>query len=456
MARRRDTAAASQRAGSSGRLAITYRRTSELKPNPRNPRRHDSRQLRMLAENMKRFGCVVPLLIDKNDMVLAGHGRAMAAPMAGLDEVPTIKIEHLTDAEAKALMIADNRLAELATWDDRLLGETLKELSELDLSFSLETTGFTVPEIDLRIEGLAAAAEKDPADDIPAAPDRPPVTKPGDLWALGRHRVLCGNALEMKSFDTLMNGGVAQLVFTDPPYNVRIDGHATGNGSIRHREFVMASGEMDEAEFVAFLSQAMSGLVRYSEPGSIHYICIDWRHQFELLTAARRHYFEILNMCVWVKNAAGMGSFYRSRHELIFVLKHGTAPHRNNVQLGKFGRNRTNVWEYPAIGDFARQGDEGRLLELHPTIKPVNLVADVMLDASARGDVVLDAFLGSGTTLIAAERVGRICYGMEIDPLYVDTAIRRWQRHTGDHAVHALTGVRFSDAEAEAGEPSHE
>jgi DNA modification methylase len=235
------------------------------------------------------------------------------------------------------------------------------------------------------------------------------------------------------------------VVFVDPPYNVAIDGHATGSGSIHHREFAMASGEMNEAEYMGFLTRALSLVARHSTMGSVHFVCVDWRHMSELLAAGKQVYTKLLNLCIWVKDNGGLGSLYRSRHELVFVYRNGKDSHRNNVQLGKFGRNRTNVWEYAGINTLSRQSDEGNLLALHPTVKPIAMVADALLDGSARGEIVLDSFLGSGTTLIAAERVGRVCYGIEIDPFYVDVAIRRWQKHTGDHALHATTGKRFDD-----------
>jgi hypothetical protein len=239
------------------------------------------------------------------------------------------------------------------------------------------------------------------------------------------------------------------VVFTDSPYNVRIDGHATGNGSIHHREFAMASGEMSEVEFVSFLSNSLRLLEQYSANSSVHFLCIDWRHVGDLIAVGKQAYDEFLNLCVWVKDKGGMGSFYRSQHELVLVFRKGKGPHRNNIQLGQFGRNRTNVWQYPGIHTLSQQSGEGNLFALHPTVKPVAMVADAILDCSARGEVVLDAFLGSGTTLMAAERVGRICYGIEIDPVYVDVAIRRWQNYTGEAAVHAQTGKRFNEVAAQ-------
>jgi DNA modification methylase len=247
------------------------------------------------------------------------------------------------------------------------------------------------------------------------------------------------------SYSRLLGSKRAHVVFVDPPYNVPIAGNVSGNGSVRHKNFKMASGEMSEFEFISFLSSSLKLLARYSETGSVHFVCMDWRHAGELMSAGKQVYECLLNLCIWVKNNGGMGSFYRSRHELVFVYRNGRERHRNNVQLGRFGRNRTNVWEYPAINSLSKTGEEGNLLALHPTVKPVALVADALLDCSAQGDVVLDGFLGSGSTLLAAERTGRSCYGIELDPVYVDTAIRRWQRYTGDHAIDVASGTRFDD-----------
>ncbi len=311
-------------------------------------------------------------------------------------------------------------------------------------------TCFTIGEIDLRIEGLHSKeiSKDDPADTLPPAAG-PAVTKVGDLWLLGKHRLYCGNALEASSYRALLGEERAALIFTDPPYNVKIDGHVGGLGTIHHREFAMAAGEMSESQFTSFLTRVCSLMARHSADGSIHYIYIDWRHAGELLEAGKLAYTELKNICVWVKDNAGMGSFYRSQHELVFVFKNGKAPHRNNIQLGQYGRYRSNVWKYAGANSFSRKTEEGNLLEMHPTVKPTALVADAILDCSERGDIVLDPFLGSGTTIMAAERVGRICYGMEIDPLYVDTAIRRWQAYTGDQARHAVTGRAFTEIAAE-------
>jgi DNA modification methylase len=430
------------------RLVVETISVGSLRLDPQNPRQHTARQIGQIARSIESFGFNVPMLVDRDNRVLAGHGRVQALQRLGRVEAPVIRLEHLTPAQARAFNIADNRLTEAATWNDRLLGEVLQELSAQNLDFSIEATGFSVAEIDLRIEGLSGVPPDapDPADEQPPlAAD--PVNRSGDLWQLGRHRLFCGSALERSSYQALMRDDTADLVFTDPPFNVRIDGHATGNGRIRHREFAMAAGEMTSGEFTDFLSRVFTHVVRHSASGSTHYICMHWRHQLEILTAGNEAYTELKNLCVWVKNGAGMGSLYRSRHELVFLFKLGTGKHRNNIELGRHGRHRSNVWEYPGVNSFGRKGEEGDLLAIHPTVKPVAMVADAILDCSARGDVVLDPFLGSGTTLMAAERVGRIGRGMEIDPLYVDAAIRRWQRFTGELAIHAETGQRFNDAE---------
>ena len=432
-------------------LKIVYRRLDELKPDPANPRRHSRRQIRAIANSIKAFGFNVPILIDRDGNIIAGHGRWLACRLLGWTEVPTLCLDHLSPTQARAFLIADNRLAEIAGWDDRLLAQQLKELSLLVLDFNIEDTGFEVGEIDLRIASLDNPLEgsDDPADVLPGAAVGPPVSKIGDLWRLGRHRLLCGSALDSAAFAMLMVEGRAVMAFTDPPYNIAID-RATGRGSIHHRPFPMASGEMDAAEFTAFLAKAFANLAAFSVDGSIHFICMDWRHLEELLAASRNAYSGLLNLCVWAKTNGGMGAFYHSQHELVFVFKHGRGGHRNNVQLGRFGRNRSNVWHYPGANTFARGGEEGNLLALHPTVKPLAMVADAILDCTARGDIVVDAFLGSGTTIIAAERTGRRCYGLELDPLYVDTIIRRWQALTGDMARHAESGRSFDDFAREA------
>lgn len=436
--------------GSRRHLAVIYRAIATLKPDPRNPRQHSRAQVRQIARSLESFGFNVPILVDRDLKVIAGHGRVLACRELGWTEAPTIQLEHLSEAQARAFRIADNKLTEISVWDDRLLAEQLKELAELDLDFDLEATGFAMGEIDLRIAGLddlAEATEAGLADDPP--PPGLAVTEPGDLWLLGRHRLLCGDARDEAAYARLMAGKHAAMAFTDPPYNVPIDGHVCGLGAIQHREFAMASGEMSEAEFTSFLTRACTLLACHSENGALHFICTDWRHLPELLAAGRAAYAELKNICVWAKESAGMGSLYRSQHELVLVFKHGRGRHRNNVELGRHGRHRSNVWRYPSVSAFARASDEGSLLAMHPTVKPVRLVADAILDASARGEIVLDPFAGSGTTFIAAERTGRRCYGMELDPLYADTIVRRWEAFTGGKARRAAREDAVGAAGAE-------
>jgi len=424
---------------------------ADLELDARNPRVHSDRQLSQLAKSIKSFGFLWPVMIDGARRVLAGHGRIEAAKRLGFREVPTISIHHLSESQRRAFMIADNRLAEQASWDEKLLAEQLRGLFEVDLDFDLEATGFEVGEIDVLIEGGSpeVQAKSDPADDLPES--KPiGVTCAGDLWLAGPHRIYCGNSLNSDSYSALMESRRAAMVFTDPPFNVKIDGHATGLGTIRHEDFKMASGEMTDAEFTDFLAQFMQRCASHSVDGSLHYAFMDWRHMPELLAAGKQVYSELKNVCVWVKDNGGMGSLYRSQHELIFVFKSGKESHRNNVQLGQFGRYRTNVWNYPGVNSFSRSTEEGNLLELHPTVKPVALVADAIMDCSVRRDIVLDPFLGSGTTVIAAERTGRVCRGIELDPRYVDTVIRRWQKFTGMFATHARSGRTFNEIEQEA------
>ncbi len=432
-------------------MVVVVRSIGSLKFNPKNPRQHSPRQIRQTARSIQAFGFNVPILINSDLTIIAGHGRVLAAQHLGLSDVPTICLDHLSEAQTRAFLIADNRLTENSTWDDKLLAEQLKDLSEVALDFSLETTGFEMGEIDLRIESLAAANGDDASEPAPMLPAGPPVSQPGDLWLLGSHKVYCANALNADAFAELMASDRAAMVFTDPPYNVPINGHVSGLGATQHREFAMASGEMDPRQFTEFLAQSFALLTRHSADGAIHFVCMDWRHCNEILAAAMNIYANLENICVWVKSNAGMGSFYRSQHEFVFVFKAGQGAHQNNIQLGRHGRHRSNVWSYPGINVFGRASDEGPLFTLHPTVKPVRLIADCIMDCTGRGDLVLDGYLGSGSTIIAAERTGRRCYGLEIDPIYVDTIVRRWQVYTGGSARHGRTGEPFDLRRAETG-----
>jgi DNA modification methylase len=427
---------------------LEYVLAADLTPDPRNPRNHDRAQVRAIARSIETFGFNAPILIDGNRQIVAGHGRHEAAKLLGLAQVPVIRLEHLTEAQARAYMLADNKLTDRSTWDDTKLAIHLRELSDLAVDFDIEAIGFEFPEIDFRIQSIDAPEAADDADEFEEVVG-PAVSIAGDLWLLGDHRVYCGSALDPSVYAILMEGQKAAGVMTDPPYNVKVDGHVSGNGAIKHREFAMASGEMTEDEFTGFLARTFDLISANADPGALIYACMDWRHMGEMLAASRAAGCDLLNLCVWVKSNGGMGSFYRSRHELVFVFRNGKSAHVNNVQLGRFGRNRSNVWNYPGANSFRRKG-QANSLNLHPTVKPIGLVADAILDSTRRGDILLDPYLGSGTALLAAERTGRRCYGIEIDGRYVDTAIERWQRLTGQKAQ-SLERQTFAQVKMERG-----
>lgn len=423
-------------------LNVTDMSINTLKPYERNARTHSHKQIAQIAASIERFGWTNPVLINADGGIIAGHGRVAAAKSLGLATVPTIRLSNLSEAEVRAYIIADNKLAELAGWDSEILAIELQSL--IDLDFDVSVIGFETAEIDMLIEGLDLGGLDDEGDTAPQIDhSQPAITQPGDLWQLGKHRLLCADATRPASFSELMAGEQAQMVFTDPPYNVPIDGHVSGLGRVRHAEFAMASGEMSQAQFISFLETIFTHLGAQSVDGALHFICMDWRHMHDVMAAAHDHYSELKNLCVWNKTNGGMGSLYRSQHELVFVYKCGTDPHINNVELGRYGRYRTNVWCYAGANAFGAGRDDA--LAMHPTVKPVALVQDAILDCSKRGGIVLDAFSGSGTTIIAAEKAGRIGHAIEIDPHYVDVAIKRWSALAGEQAVHAASGFTFEE-----------
>jgi DNA modification methylase len=422
----------------------------EIKPYQRNPRRHDDRQIDYLVRSIREFGFLVAILIDQDNCIVAGHARFEAARRLGLKRVPTVRVEHLTPAQVKAYRIADNRSTELSEWHQNNLHLEIVDLSALemegDLDFDLTLTGFDTPQIDIIIENAGEpAAQEAETVELPD-PALPVVTRLGDLWEPGDHRILCGDALQTECHARIMAGEEARMVFTDPPYNVPVEGHVrTGTGR-GHREFLMASGEMTDAQFRAFLSEAIASMAAACMDGALLMICMDWRHTEELIAAGKGCGLTFINLCVWNKTNRGMGSLYRSKHELVGVFKKGKAPHVNNVELGRHGRYRTNVWDYAGVNTF-RQGRAADLVD-HPTVKPTALVADAIRDVSHRGEIVLDPFGGSGSTLLAAEKSGRRARLIELDPTYVDVAIRRWQALTGHEAVLETTGETFAAREA--------
>lgn len=423
----------------------------KLTPMPGAPRQHPKSQIRSLIKSFEAFGQVLPILIDGEYRIISGHAQWEAAKRLAMPEVMVIRIEHLDEVQVKALMVALNRLGDLSKWDDQALNTILLDLHAMDLDFDIEATGFSGIEIELRIEGLDDGLDDD---DPVIVGDGPAITQPGDVWQLGTHRLICGSTLEPGTWDILMGGDRAAIIVTDPPYNVPIDGHVSGLGQHKHRDFAMAVGEMTSPEFTGFLQSAMALAHQWSTAGSVHYWFMDWRHGVEIGSAGNAVYERYLNMAVWAKNQPGMGSFYRSQHELIFVFARDGAPSRNNVQLGRFGRSRSNVWNYPSAASLARTAEEGNPLAMHPTVKPLALICDLLLDASSKGDIVADPFGGSGTTLIAAEKLGRAARLIELDPAYCDTIIRRWQHWTGEAAVRAADEMAFPaiETQSEGGE----
>ena len=423
---------------------VVERNITTLRPYARNARTHSKKQIKQIAASIERFGFTNPVLISDDGEIVAGHGRVEAARLLEWKKVPTIALSHLSEAERRAYALADNKLALNAGWDNEILAIELQAL--VDLDFEVELTGFSLSEIDFVLDEAGEAnpdGTDSPEDEVVFATGRP-VSRQGDLWLLGRHKLLCGDARSAVDFEALLGGENVDLVFTDPPYNVKIDGNVCGLGSVRHREFAFASGEMSESEFTRFLGDTLGNAGSVMRDGAIAYVCMDWRHIGELLSAGNAVFTELKNLVVWNKSNGGMGAFYRSKHELIFVFKKGTAEHTNSFGLGETGRYRTNVWDYAGISSIS--GSRNEELAMHPTVKPVTMIADAIRDCSRRGEVVLDCFGGSGSTLIVAEKTGRAARMIEYDPLYSDTIIKRWETLTGKRATLSVSGDSFEDA----------
>jgi DNA modification methylase len=416
-----------------------------IKPHPRNARTHSKKQVRQIAASIQAVGFAAPVLLDEDGVLLAGHGRLEAAKLLRLKAIPAIVVDGLSNARKRALLLADNRIAQSAGWDRERLANELIILPDLLIEDGLDITltGFEPAEIDALLADFADEAA-DPADTIdPTHFAGPAVSRSGDFWQLGKHRLLCGDARDISHLTRLMGREHAHMAFLDPPYNVRVR-DIGGRGQVKHQEFAMASGEMSQSAFTGFLTHTLGTASQASIDGAVHFVCMDWRHIGELVAAGTKVYGAMLNLVTWVKSNAGQGSFYRSQHELIGVFRVGNAPHLNTIELGRHGRSRSNVWKYAGANTFRA----GRMddLRAHPTVKPVALVADAIKDCTQRNQLVLDTFSGSGTTLLAAERVGRQARALEIDPRYVDVAIRRWQAFTGKDAVHIDTGLTFEEA----------
>jgi DNA modification methylase len=429
---------------------ITEMQVAKLRPSKRNARTHSKKQIEEIVNSIRRFGWTYPILADEQGNILCGVGRWLAAEKLGLAKAPVIVLSNLGDTEKRALALADNKIAANAGWDRTILAAELGELADLlpQIDLGIEITGFEAAEID-SLMGDLIDPEQDPADAIPEI-EQIPISRTADLWLLGRHRLICGDACSDADVRALMGRERADMVFTDPPFNLCI-ATTVGRGKIKHREFASASGEMSPPQFTQFLIDWMMLAARYSNVGALTFAFMDWRHLGEILAAGRQVYGEPKQLIVWAKTNAGQGSHYRSQHELIFMFKNGNGQHQNNMQLGRYGRNRSNLWTYAGVNTFRT----GRLddLSVHPTVKPIALVADAMRDCSRRNDIILDPFLGSGTTILAAERVGRRGYGVEKDPLYCDVAIRRWQDFTKQDAILKATGQTFDEVAASRSSP---
>lgn len=438
--------------------AIELVQISKLKPSPRNSRTHDERQLTVLVASLREFGFVNPVLADGKGEIIAGHGRVEAAKRLGISEVPVIRIEGLSDDQIRAYRIADNRIAELAGWDNEILAIEVQHLDSIEVNFAIEAIGLTPVEIDTLVteaKDTPEDFEDDPADLVPPLETKA-VSVVGDLWLLGpKHRLLCGSALVSANYDRLLEGREVDLVCQDPPWNITVKS-ISGSGRTQHREFVMASGEMSDAEFRQFLLDQLASNHAQARAGAVFQVFIDWRGVEKVIAAGTSLGLELINVCVWFKGHGSFGSPWRSSHELIVCFRKPGAPIKDRVKMGQHGRIRNNVWQVPGMGAFGK----GRMdaLAMHPTSKPVALLTEAIRDVTDRGDIVLDTFAGSGSCLIAAEKTGRIGHGMELDPLYVDTIVRRWQDYTGIEAVLEGDGRRFAEialARAEKREPDN-
>ena len=422
------------------RIAITEQPLAALTPVSRQLRRRGRGQVERIAANIVRVGCLVPVFVTGAGEIIDGHGIFEACRTLGYKNVPTIVIDHLPDSDVRALRFSLNKLSEQSSWDPDAVAAEFADLLKIDPDL-IAFTGFSMPEIDLAL--AACGPEVDDLDAANVGPmSGPAVSRAGDLWQfLGNHKLLCGNARESSSYAALLEGEPVQMVFSDPPYGCAIQGHVSRS----HREFVEGSG-MSEGEALVFFEGFLSPMLAHLRDGAIVDLCIDWRGMYPLVSAARKVGLVQQNLCVWDKGAGGMGSLYRQQAEYIVIMKWGKAAHINNVELGRHGRNRTTVWQAPGLAQSGR----GRkaALGMHPTVKPIGLVADALLDTSHPGGIILDPFCGSGTTLLAAHRTRRLGRGIELDPAYVDVAVRRMEAATGAPARHAVTGLTFAEMAA--------
>jgi DNA modification methylase len=424
------------------RLHIEYLPLAAVTPAARMLRKHGKAQIKELAAGIERYGFNVPLLIDETGKVVAGHARLAAAELLRLAEVPVIRIAHLTDVQLRVFRIFENRIAEKAEWDEAELNLEFEELRFDNPTLELSDSGFAIGEIDM-MQGRARTASLDDLNDVREPGQDPPVTKLGDVWICGRHRVICGDSTDPAVIAELVGDQRVRQVVGDLPYNLPTRSFSSSG---RHEDFVQGAGEMSSEEFTSFIAQATEAAKPVLKEGALLYYFMDYKHIVELIAGGARAGLDYRQLLVWVKSTVGMGSHYRSGHELIGVFRYGDAPHRNNIELGQYGRNRSNVLSYPGVMGTS---SGKRALKLHPTVKNVALIADLLLDASAPGEVVLDNFGGSGTTLVAAERVGRTARLSELHPGYVDIAVMRFNMLGTEQAQLEATGGSFEEVRAE-------
>lgn len=423
-------------------LFITNTPIEQIKFYANNAKEHSQKQIAQIAESIRQFGFNNPILIDESGEIIAGHGRMAAAQILGLETVPTIRLSHLSDAQKMAYRLADNKIAENGGWNIELLKLELEKIESSCEDMDLSVTGFDSIELDTMFNADTTKTADTKTNAVPYILENEVITRPGDIWQMGPHLIICGNSLDADTFTSLMGNDLADMILQDPPFNVPVNGHVCGAGTVKHKEFAMASGEMSPDEFTEFLRKNFALCAQFSRNGALHYNFMDWRHQTEIVAAGRATFTDFINMCVWVKSSGGMGSLYRSQHELCFIFRNGKVGHTNNVELGRHGRYRTNVWQYAGVNAFGRhKGD----IRMHPTVKPVEMLQDAILDVTRRGEIVLDSFLGSGSTLIAAHKSHRICRGIEYEPLYIDTTIRRFQELFGIDAVHIQSCKTYNE-----------
>jgi DNA modification methylase len=427
-------------------LAYELTPIADLIPSARNAREHGASQLDDLADSVNAFGIISPVIIDSRNHIYAGHGRVEAAKRAGKTSIATLRVEHLSEAQLRLYAIADNKIAERSTWNDNALALEFRDLRIDAPELNLALSGFEHPKIELKIASLDQSSWSD----LDKAPDpdeaEEPITRLGDVWEFADdHRLACGDSTSPEVVRLLLGDDIVDLVVSDLPYNLDEKVYS-GNGKNKHGNFAMAAGEMSREQFVTFLVAFFTVVLPFLRSGALLYGFMDWRHIADLLAAGDQLSFDLKNLIVWDKGKGGMGALYRSAHELIAVFKHGTGKHTNNVMLGKHGRDRHNIWRYAGMNRFG--GGRDRALALHATVKPIQLLSDLLLDASYQGDIVFDGFGGSGSTMIAAHKMGRRSRLIELDPRYCDVTIQRFINAFGEEPVERSSGMTFSDVSA--------